>query len=106
MALNVTVESYNGRLDCGLIACRRALPDIADLADSLLAEHRKLLELLRPAQAHESPAPVAAAKAAAEPRRSAALKLVAAKKPARVRKPAVAAAQGGVRVSRSTGTPR
>ena len=45
MALNVTVESYNGRLDYGLIACRRALPDIADLADSLLAEHHTLLEL-------------------------------------------------------------
>jgi len=47
MALNVTVQSYNGRLDYGLIACRRALPDIADLADSLLAEHRKLLDLAR-----------------------------------------------------------
>ena len=45
MALNVTVQSYNGRLDYGLIACRRALPDVAELADSLLAEHRKLLEL-------------------------------------------------------------
>ena len=50
MALNITVESYNGRLDYGLIACRRALPDIADLADSLLAEHRKLLQLLRPTE--------------------------------------------------------
>ncbi len=50
LALNITVESYNGRLDYGLIACRRALPDIADLADSLLAEHRKLLTLLRPAE--------------------------------------------------------
>jgi diacylglycerol O-acyltransferase len=45
MALNVTVQSYNGRLDYGLIACRRALPDINELADALLAEHRKLLEL-------------------------------------------------------------
>jgi len=51
MALNITVESYNGRLDFGLIGCRRAVPDIADLADSLLAEHRKLLILLRPAEA-------------------------------------------------------
>jgi diacylglycerol O-acyltransferase / wax synthase len=47
MALNVTVQSYNGRLDYGLIACRRAAPDIMDLADALLAEHRKLLELAR-----------------------------------------------------------
>jgi WS/DGAT/MGAT family acyltransferase len=47
MALNVTVQSYNGRLDYGLIACRRALPDIMDLADALLAEHRMLLQTLR-----------------------------------------------------------
>ncbi len=59
MALNITVESYNGRLDYGLIACRRALPDIADLADSLLAEHSKLLLLLRSAEA-----PAAAVEAA------------------------------------------
>lgn len=57
MALNVTVQSYNGRLDYGLIGCRRALPDIMDLADVLLAEHRKLLELAR---ALEVPAPVEA----------------------------------------------
>jgi diacylglycerol O-acyltransferase len=47
MALNVTVQSYNGRLDIGLIGCRRAVPDIMDLADALLAEHRKLLALAR-----------------------------------------------------------
>jgi diacylglycerol O-acyltransferase len=45
MALNVTVQSYNGRLDYGLIACRRALPDVNELADYLLAEHRALLEV-------------------------------------------------------------
>lgn len=47
MALNVTVQSYNGRLDYGVIACRRAVPDINDLADGLLADHRVLLELAR-----------------------------------------------------------
>lgn len=47
MALNVTVQSYNGRLDYGLIACRRAVPDVNDLADALLNEHRLLLELAR-----------------------------------------------------------
>lgn len=61
MGLNVTVQSYNGRLDYGLIGCRRAIPDIMDLADSLLAEHRKLLELARsldaPEQATAAPAP-------------------------------------------------
>lgn len=43
MALNVTVQSYAGRLDYGLIACRRALPDVNDLGDYLLAEHQALL---------------------------------------------------------------
>jgi diacylglycerol O-acyltransferase / wax synthase len=49
MALNVTVQSYAGRLDYGLIACRRAVPDINDLGDYLLAEHQVLLAA---AQAH------------------------------------------------------
>jgi diacylglycerol O-acyltransferase / wax synthase len=43
VALNVTVQSYDGRLDYGLIACRRAVPDINDLGDFLLAEHQSLL---------------------------------------------------------------
>jgi diacylglycerol O-acyltransferase / wax synthase len=59
MALNVTVQSYNGRLDYGLVSCRRALPDLPELADSLLAEHRKLLELAR--ELKEPAAPAAAA---------------------------------------------
>lgn len=32
MALNVTVQSYAGSLDFGLIACRRAVPDVDDIA--------------------------------------------------------------------------
>jgi diacylglycerol O-acyltransferase len=32
VALNITVESYCGSLDFGLTACRRALPDVRDLA--------------------------------------------------------------------------
>ncbi len=66
MALNVTVQSYNGRLDYGLIACRRALPDIAELADSLLAEHRKLLELARALEVVPAASPPAAAPPAAK----------------------------------------
>ena len=57
MALNVTVQSYNGRLDYGLISCQRAVPDIHELADYLLAEHRLLLELALA----QAPAPAAAA---------------------------------------------
>jgi WS/DGAT/MGAT family acyltransferase len=76
MALNVTVQSYNGRLDYGLIGCRRAVPDIMDLADALLAEHRKLLALARSlepaveAVEAKKPAPTAApAKATAAAKR-------------------------------------
>jgi WS/DGAT/MGAT family acyltransferase len=64
MALNVTVTSYNGRLDYGLIACRRAMPDVNELGDFMLAEHRKLLELALQ-QAAENAAENAAAAAAA-----------------------------------------
>ncbi len=66
MALNVTVQSYNGRLDYGLIACRRAVPDVNDLADGLLAEHRVLLELARAQLADPVEALLHPAKAKAE----------------------------------------
>ena len=78
MALNVTVQSYNGRLDYGLITCRRAVPDVNEIADALLAEHRKLLELAlaqapvsAPVQiaAPSKPAPVAKAAKAPTPAR-------------------------------------
>ncbi|SEB18988.1 wax ester/triacylglycerol synthase family O-acyltransferase [Variovorax sp. YR216] len=54
MALNVTVTSYNGRLDYGLIACRKALPDLDELGEHLLVEHRELLALARRQAAHAS----------------------------------------------------
>ncbi|HEX7864574.1 MAG TPA: WS/DGAT domain-containing protein, partial [Variovorax sp.] len=61
-ALNVTVQSYNGRMDYGLIACRRAVPDITEIGDYLLAEHKLLMELTQkhPAAAGAAPAPVPA----------------------------------------------
>jgi WS/DGAT/MGAT family acyltransferase len=60
MALNVTVQSYNGRMDYGLIACRRAVPDITEIGDYMLAEHKLLMELTQkhPAAAGAAPAPV------------------------------------------------
>jgi diacylglycerol O-acyltransferase len=90
MALNVTVQSYNGRLDYGLIGCRRAVPDIMDLADALLAEHRKLLALARgldaptvPVAAPGPAVPVKAAPKRRPARRGAVLNLVKAGKAAR-----------------------
>ena len=44
VALNITVQSYNGSLDYGLIACRRAVPDVTDLADFVVEEHRRLYD--------------------------------------------------------------
>jgi WS/DGAT/MGAT family acyltransferase len=99
MALNITVQSYNGRLDYGLIGCRRAIPDIADLADSLLAEHRQLLELARAL-------PVAEPAAAAHPPRPAAQRAAASNAAKPAPKPRAAKAPGSAksRVARR-GTP-
>jgi WS/DGAT/MGAT family acyltransferase len=41
-AINITVESYCDRLDFGLTACRRAVPDLATLADGLAASFEEL----------------------------------------------------------------
>lgn len=66
-ALNVTVQSYNGRMDYGLIACRRAVPDITEIGDYMLAEHKLLMELTQKYPSVAGGAPVAAPKAAAVP---------------------------------------
>ncbi|HND18697.1 MAG TPA: WS/DGAT domain-containing protein, partial [Acidobacteriota bacterium] len=42
MALNITVESYQGSLDFGLTACRRAIPDVKDLANYIADAHQEL----------------------------------------------------------------
>ncbi|MDH6170390.1 diacylglycerol O-acyltransferase [Variovorax boronicumulans] len=90
-ALNVTVQSYNGRMDYGLIACRRAVPDITEIGDYMLAEHKLLMDLT---QKHPSVAGVTAPRpapvAAHEPEVEEAAP--AAKKPAARRKAPVSAA--------------
>jgi diacylglycerol O-acyltransferase len=73
LALNMTVQSYNGALEFGLTACRRAVPDVADLGDYVVAEHKKLFGLIvgkaAPAAAAAPVAvPVAAPAAAAVPK--------------------------------------
>jgi WS/DGAT/MGAT family acyltransferase len=42
-ALNITLQSYVDRLDFGLVACRKAVPDVQDIADDIVSEF-KLLE--------------------------------------------------------------
>ena len=59
MALNITVQSYNGALDFGLIACRKALPDLPELARYLAQAHQELLQ--RTQALADTAAPVSAA---------------------------------------------
>ena len=43
--LNITVMSYNGHLDFGVIACRRMVPDVWTITDHLRSALDELLEL-------------------------------------------------------------
>ncbi|MBN8508909.1 MAG: wax ester/triacylglycerol synthase family O-acyltransferase [Burkholderiales bacterium] len=47
MALNITVHSYDGDLDYGLTACRRAVPDLGDLGYFIVAEHQVLAQCVQ-----------------------------------------------------------
>ena len=94
VALNITVQSYNGSLDYGLIACRRAVPDVADLADFVVEEHRRLYDAAMKMPSVDAPAdkPLLAKPAAApvdvQPvvRRKPATKVAPARKEAAVKK--------------------
>lgn len=66
IALNITVQSYNGSLDFGLTACRRAMPDVAHLAQLMRRAHGELLAQSPAEQAH---AAMPEAARAAAPRR-------------------------------------
>jgi diacylglycerol O-acyltransferase / wax synthase len=75
LGLNVTVQSYNGSLDFGIIACRRAMPDIALFADCMLAAHRELLDIAQaslvpaaPKRRRAAPKPASAKKSPAPPK--------------------------------------
>ena len=46
LGLNVTIQSYNGSLDYGLIACKRTVPTLRLFADAMLAAHQELLDLV------------------------------------------------------------
>jgi diacylglycerol O-acyltransferase / wax synthase len=52
VGLNVTVQSYNGALDFGCIACGEAMPDIHEFAQAIEAEFEELLTLA--GQAHDA----------------------------------------------------
>ena len=61
VALNITVQSYNGLLEVGLTACRRALPDVDDLGHYIVEEHKKLFALIEAREAVGAAATTAAA---------------------------------------------
>jgi hypothetical protein len=46
VALNITVQSYDGKMDFGFIACRRAMPGVRDLAQHVQAAFDELQQLL------------------------------------------------------------
>jgi diacylglycerol O-acyltransferase / wax synthase len=48
LGLNVTIQSYNGSLDYGLIACKRTVPKLREFADAMGEAHRELLALVNP----------------------------------------------------------
>jgi hypothetical protein len=73
MAVNITVESYCDRLDVGLIACRRAMPDVARLADGLagaLAELQRAAARALPVAVVQPPPPIVVDRAASPAPRS------------------------------------
>ncbi|MES2423235.1 MAG: wax ester/triacylglycerol synthase family O-acyltransferase [Pseudomonadota bacterium] len=85
MALNITVQSYNGALDFGLTACRKALPDLPELAKHIQLAHEELLRLTPAivadnAEASAPAAPVKAAVKKAPAKKATVAKKVAAKK--------------------------
>ncbi len=81
VALNITVQSYMGQLCFGLIACRRAVPDVQELATQMTRAMNTLRKLPLPAVVSEAPAaPLVAAQPAPKKKPP---RVVAAKKPTR-----------------------
>jgi len=70
VALNITVQSYTGQLCFGLIACRRAVPDVREIARHMQRAFETLQKLPLPvAEAAPAPAPAAAPPAPTPKRR-------------------------------------
>ena len=46
LGLNITIQSYNGSLDYGLIACKNTVPKLRDFADAMLVSHHELQALV------------------------------------------------------------
>ena len=86
--LNMTVQSYNGNLDFGFVACRELVPDLWDMVDML---HDAMAELVQLADAALAPLQPPAESAPRRAKAAAPVKKAApAKKAAPVKKPAPA----------------
>ncbi|MFS8085899.1 MAG: WS/DGAT domain-containing protein, partial [Acidobacteriota bacterium] len=70
LALNITIISYNGSMDYGLIACKKAVAKLPQFAEHLQAAHRELLDIVTSGQAKAGAAGVLA-KAAPRRKRTA-----------------------------------
>lgn len=57
MGLNITLQSYNGWLDFGVISCQKLMPDIHELAQHMKDAHKELLKLTLSAHAQDSKEP-------------------------------------------------
>ncbi len=95
--LNMTVQSYNGRLDFGFIACRELVPDLWAMTTMLRESMDELLAAV--ADAADSPTPATAPQTA--PAKKAAAKKAAAKKAPAKKAPAAQVAKAGRRGTRS-----
>jgi diacylglycerol O-acyltransferase / wax synthase len=52
LALNITIQTYAGRVDFGIVACKKAVPHLQDLADALkeaFDEAQSLFAAMEPA---------------------------------------------------------
>lgn len=86
-ALNITLQSYVDRIDFGLVACKKAVPDVQNIADYIVDEFRQLESAVNkmieagPAKNGAAAKPKAAPKA--DVKKPAAKKAAAKKAPAR-----------------------
>jgi hypothetical protein len=89
LGLNVTIQSYNGSLDYGLIACKRTVPDLRKFAVAMQAAHQELLDLMRAEVGVAVPANVSAQPVAKPIAKNTATSRQEAKAPKLPAKPAV-----------------
>ncbi|HRH89303.1 MAG TPA: wax ester/triacylglycerol synthase family O-acyltransferase [Rubrivivax sp.] len=88
VGLNITVQSYMGQLCFGLIACRRAVPDVRDIAQQMKRAFDSFAQLPLPQQAAASlpkPAPAALPEPKPPPKKARPKLRVVAKVPVRTR---------------------